>query len=185
MADGYLANQGNLVNVLHADTPSDDWEQYLHDPAKIPVYYKGSGGVWGYDSVTNFAFKNTTDGRINYNSESGGDWSQSQCSNNYYVAYWIFATNKPNIPIIAIQGQRQDRKLSQARSSNTIDNLVTNGLPFESMKILYRLIFQTSDSFSTGTRKAELVDVQDMRGTPSATFEYSPTQNHSELEGIG
>jgi hypothetical protein len=99
------------------------------------------------------------------------------------VAYWIIASNNLNYPVLAIMGQRQDNKLSDAQINNTYESLDLTNFPSPEFCPLYRLIFRTSTSY-TNTPKSYLADVTDLRriksggtgtgsgvGTESAAFQ--------------
>lgn len=61
-------------------------------------------------------------------------------TSNYYVAYFIYATNFVNEPIISVMGQRQDQTIAVARTNNLPNNLSLGTLPSREMKLLYRVI---------------------------------------------
>lgn len=184
LANGGLADEDILINIAHAATPINAFEQYLLKPAKIPVFYKeGITGEWRKDTATDFYFKNTTNGLVNYNSFTT-TWGQTEVSNGYFVAYWIFATNKLTEPIIAVQGQRQDNLLTSAKDFNTFESLVLGSF-FVEFKLLYRVILQTKTSY-VGERKALIADVVDYRTTQTSASSVSGSISpyHSSLQGL-
>jgi len=173
VSDGTVYDEDIAVDIKHAAIPSARFEQVLADPAQIPVYYReGINGYWRKDAPTSFYFKNTAAGRVNWNQFTGATWQQAEGNNGYHVAYWIYATNHVENPVIAIQGQRQDNNLPDAQTNNTLPNLSFGTLPFQEMKVLYRVILQTGTAYG-GTRKAKVQDVSDYRSVsnvPAGTF---------------
>jgi hypothetical protein len=186
VANGQIDDEDLRHFIVHAASPSNPFEQILTDPAEIPVYHRsGVGGPWVVDAATTFPFKNTVGGtgRINYNSESGGTWGQTEVANNNYVAYWLFASNDPNEPIISIQGQREDNDLVASRANNGFNTLNLGGLPSVEWKVLYRLIYQTGNGLG-GTRNAKLKAVDDFRTAALQPGEAAAVTEHSSLAGL-
>lgn len=186
MASGQIDDEDLRHFIVEDPTPTNPFEQILADPAVIPVTYRdGAGGAWVQDAGTTFPFKNTVGGsaRVNFNSESGGTWSQTQAANNDFVAYWLFATNDPNNPIISVQGQREDNTLESARANNGFEALNLGDLPGVEWKILYRLIYATSNGFG-GTRNAQLAAVDDFRTADLQPGQAAAVTAHSSLSGL-
>ena len=161
-----------------------DWAQPLVDPAEIPPMYRtGASGIWGADAATTFAVKNTVAGRVNWNEWTGATWQQTEATNNYHVAYFIYATNGPASPIVSIQGQREDQSLAAAKTNNTPDS-VELGAPITSeIKLLYRLIFKTSSVYAN-TPQARLMDVTDYRNVSSLPSASYVATDHGSLSGL-
>lgn len=186
LENGQIDDEDLRHFITHSATPSNPFEQVLTDPAQIPVYHRaGSGGPWVKDAATNFCFKNFAGGsnRVAYNSESGGVWGQTEVDNNDFVAVWLFATNDPNEPIIAIQGQRQDATSELARTNNGFNSLAFGGLPSAEWKILYRIILQTGNGLG-GTRKAQITAVDDFRTASLLPGVTTPPTSHSSLADL-
>ena len=186
VANGQIDDEDLRHFIVHNASPSNPFEQVLADPAIIPVLHRvGAGGPWVQDAGTTFPIKNTVGGtgRVNYNSEAGGIWGQTEVANNDFVAYWLFATNDPNNPIVSVQGQRQDGTLATARTNNGFGALNLGDLPSAEWKILYRLIYQTSNGFG-GTRQAKLQAIDDFRTAALQPGEAATPTAHSSLSGL-
>jgi len=185
VSDGEVYDEDMVIDITHAAAPSSDFEQILTDPAEVPVFYRtGASGEWIWDAATTFAFKNTAAGRVNYNQYTGGAWQQTQCTDNYYVAYWIVATTGTTEPIISMQGQREDQLLVNAIANNTITSVDFGNLPFAEMKILYRVILRSKTTFG-GTWKAKIADITDFRSSNQTELgsAYVPVY-HGALGGL-
>lgn len=186
LGNGIIADEDLLHSIVHAAAPANPFEQILADPAEIPVYHRsGAGGPWVRDAATTFPFKNFAGGsnRVAYNSVSGGVWGQTEVANNDYTAVWIFATNDPTEPIIAVQGQREDDTLSLARANNGFESLALGALPAAEWKVLWRLIYQTGNGF-LGARKAKLQAVDDYRTAALQPGLATAATAHSSLSGL-
>lgn len=184
VGNGQIDDEDLRHSIVHSATPTNPFEQILTDPAQIPVYYRsGAGGPWVVDAATTFPFKNTAAGRVNYNSELGGTWAQTEVTNNYYVAYWVFATNNPLSPIVSVQGQRQDSNLTDARTNNGFESLNLGTLPAVEWKILYRVIYRTNNVYG-GTRKARLSAIDDFRTAALQAGLATAATAHSSLSGL-
>jgi len=181
ISTGSVLDEDIPITVTHAATPTNRFEQYINDPAKIPVYYRtGASGDWVRDTPTDFYFKNVTTGnqRVAWNEYTGGAWQQTEVGNSNYVAYWIFATNEWLNPIISVQGQREDNNLANAQANNTLNNLDLGDLPSQEMKLLYRVIVRTNNGYG-GTRKAELSNIADFRAVSTVPGNYVPASHAS------
>jgi hypothetical protein len=156
------------------------FSQDLSLPAQIPVWYRsGVSGYWRVKTANNFpVYKATT--RLYYNDTSFG---LTECTNNYFVASWIIATNDQRHPIICILGQRQDSSITAAETNNTLESLSFGTLPFAEMKPLHRLIFKTSNTYSNSVAASlqEILDLRTSSSLPGGT--YTATV-HSSLAGL-
>ena len=169
LGNGEIMDEDIRMPITHNATPTNPFEQVLNDPAQVPVMHlendgtPGSNLAWVLDTPTNFWYKYTVAGRVNYNDTIDGD--QQEATNNNYVAYFIVATNfyKDGTgsilpPIVSIQGQRQDSSLLDAIANNNFSELATN-LPFTEFKLLYIMFVRTSNSFAnTGQVQIEFIE---------------------------
>jgi hypothetical protein len=185
ITNGIIQDEDIEIGITHNATPTDRFEQILSDPAEIPVFYRtGASGDWIWDTATTFAFKNTAAGRVNYNNWTGATWAQQEATDNYYVAYWIVASNSLVEPVISIQGQREDSSLSDALDNNSISSVDFGSLPFQETRVLYRVIIRTKNSFG-GTRYAKISDITDFRTVGSASGGAYVPVYHGSLDGLG
>lgn len=161
LTDGEIHDEDLSHNIIHSDIPSDPFEQFLNDPAKIPVAFI-DGSSFNLDIASDFAFKNTAAGRVNYN-RLNGTWMQQEAVDNNFVAVFIVATSLVNSPIVSIQGQREDVSLTNAQVNNQFAGLVLGDFVSKEIAPLYRIILRTKNTFG-GTREAKIVEVIDLRG---------------------
>jgi hypothetical protein len=94
-------------------------------------------------------------------------------SNNYHVAYWVFATNNPEYPIYVVAGQRQDLTLANARTNNQYVDLSLPEMPSMEMKILYRVILKST---AGSPSYIETQDLRSIQAVSSGT--YTPTSHN-------
>lgn len=185
ITDGVIADEDLFHNISHSPTPSNFFEQVLQNFALLPVMYReGANGEWRQDEATEYPFKNTDLGRVNFN-EFDAEWKQSQVPNNGFVAYYIVFSADIEQPIKVIQGQRTDTTLADAQANNDDRDISWGNVPFQEFKVLYRLILQTSDSY-TNDKKAMLVDVLDLRAARRSPGGGGVVPSaHSNLTGLG
>jgi len=159
------------------------FEQDLGLPAKIPVWYlDGSGPVWRKKTANTFPLLEGTS-RIKYNQFSSPNWLQTDvASNGRYAAIWLFATNNQAEPVMAILGQSDDGTLANAKENNTLDSLSLAGMFLQEMKVIARLIFQSSSSYGNAS-KARLRDVLDLRDVSSIPSGGFIATTHNSLAG--
>lgn len=182
MTNGIIIDEDLMHNIIHSATPANFFEQILQGPAKIPVLYR-DGLDWKQDAATDYPFKNTASGRVNFNQWYVDTWKQTQLGNGQYGVYWIIATNDVLQPIKAVQGQNVYTTLANAQASD--DRQISWGvMPFQEFKVLYRLIIRTDDAYANA-RKAQIVEVLDLRAEKRARGSAVVPTAHSNLTGLG
>jgi len=144
-------------------------------PAKTTcnvLYHSGSGEfAWDAGATLYYKLNSTT---LRYNNVN----ALADVTNNYHVAYWIFATNDPTTPIVSLMGQREDLKLIDAEANNKYESLTLGTLPYQEMKLLYRVILKNASGTAT------FIEAQDLRNVsnlPAGTYLASL---HSALTGL-
>jgi len=183
ISSGIIADEDLFHSITHAASPSNPFEQVLNDPAQIRVAHRsGTSGEWTLDTATDYPFKNTSSGRVNYNLFST-TWQQAQATDGYYIAYWVVATNLRDGPVISVQGQREDSTFEAAQKNNTPTTINFGGLLSAETRFLYRIIVQTDDAFG-GTRKAKLQSVEDFRAHVGALASQLVDQSVSGKPGL-
>jgi len=179
MAGGTFFNEDLEITIVADATPANPFEQSLGDinnPGSIPVMYRSgqdtgttptTDGPWVIDTATTFPIKNVTNGRMVYNSSVTGTWSTTEITNNYYGVMYIVATSDPNNPIISLLGQDEYATFAEAKAASfqayDFGNFIEpDQTPIRDLRVLYKLIYQTSDSY-TNARKTRLVEYEDLR----------------------
>jgi hypothetical protein len=133
--------------------------------------FNRTGGV-GYEwTAKQNAYYYASGGNIYYDNSG-----KTAATSNWYVAYWIFATNDIETPIWSLMGQRQDSSISAARNNNTYESLSFGQLPFKEMKLLYRVIVRNDAS-----PYEETLDLRSVSNLPSGTYVATA---HSSLTGL-
>ena len=160
-------------------------------PANMPMFYLDGPANWRYQAANNFPLINTGSGRMAWNQNTGGTWSLTEATDNYYVLTHVFACNDPTKPVVGIVGQAQYSSIAAARAGATdeINSLVEGELPFAEFIAIGTVIYQTSDSF-TNTPKASIrtndegADYTDWRTSGLSPGSGSVT-DHGSLSGLG
>ena len=135
------------------------------------VYKDGAADFVWIENQTKYYYE---DGGSDINYNNGN--ALAAATANYYVAYWIFATNSTTRPIISLMGQRQDKKLNDARANNKYESLTLGTLPFEEMKLLYRVILKND-----ATPYEETQDLRAVSNLPAGTYIATA---HGVLSGL-
>lgn len=184
--DGKIADEDIEISIVNSPTPTPPWQQVLSPIAKIPIVYRiGPAATvnWLRDTATNFPVKQGTN-TIQYNQLNSGVWSAVDAPDNSYIAVWVIATNDIREPVVAILGSSADTTLFSARDNNQWLTLDFTRLDFFiEFRPLYRLIFQTSSSF-TNTPKAVLVDIIDVSGISVLQVSTGAGTSHLTLGGL-
>ena len=151
-------------------------EDLKYEPAEqttCNVLYKNGDANFQWDAGVSVYYKlNGTN--LRYNNGN----ALADCDNNKYMAMWIFATNDITTPIVALMGQRQDTLIADARANNKYESLALGTLPFQEMKLLYRVLLRNTGSPPTYT---EVQDLRNITNVPSGTYVATA---HNVLTGL-
>jgi hypothetical protein len=184
IGDARVSDEDITINITHAATPANPFEQVLFPTAKIPIFYQTGTGVWAKDTATDYPLKQGSV-RAQYNLFSGGTWTTTDASaDGKYLATFFFATTNIHEPIIGILGQTEYTDLADAEANASWANIVFNELPSQEMKLLHIVIYETSSAFAN-TPKAAIMAVKDVRfGTDREVSAYALNTAHSSLSGL-
>lgn len=150
----------------------EDITNTIAQQTQTRVFYR-SGTNYTYTAKQSNLYT-TTGGNLAYDPGTG----LAAADVSKHVAYWVFATNDPACPIYTLVGQRQDSTIADARANNTYSGLVLLTLPFQEMKVLYRVILQRT---AGGIVHAETADYRDVQNMPGGTYVATL---HSALSGL-
>lgn len=191
LTGGVIFDEDLAYTIVADSSPTNPFEQDLGvgaggaitSPAKIPLYYRsGVAGVERKKAATNFPVYENSGSRISYNAYSGG-WVTSTVPDGSHVAVWLFATHNINEPIVAVLGQRVDDDVADARLNNTYSSVSLDSLPYQNMKVLYRVIYKTDDTY-TNAVKAKIVDMEDYRDVTTLPSGNYVASAHGALTGL-
>ena len=151
----------------------DEDIRHIITPAKTTcnVLYKDGAAdfKWSAGSTTPYY---TSGGNLYYNNGN----VLTTVTSNRYVAYWIFATNDTTTPIISLMGQREDTTIADARTNNKYESLTLGTLPYQEMKLLYRVILRND-----ATPYEEVQDLRTVSNLPAGTYVAT---DHGVLTGL-
>ncbi|KKN68770.1 hypothetical protein LCGC14_0447900 [marine sediment metagenome] len=161
------------ITIEAGEWHDEDIEHAPSQQTTCNVLYKNGSANWEWDAGVSVYYKlNGT--ALRYNNGN----ALADCTPNRYMAMWIFATNDISVPIVALMGQRQDTTLNNARENNTYESLSFGILPFQEMKLLYRVILR-----STGSPPS-YVETQDLRAISNLPAGTYVATAHSTLTGL-
>lgn len=177
---GTFFDEDMQIDVVSTNTPTaNTWQQDLSSPAQIPVLYL-SGTEWKITTPNDYPVKKGT--LLQYNVLSSGTWSVSDITSGDFTVSWILATNNLNYPVVAVLNQSATNTIGQAEELH-FEDLTLPGFPSVEFRPLYRLIYQSANSYSNAT-KAKLVGVQDLRSVSAAGVTPSLISDHGNLSGL-
>jgi hypothetical protein len=177
---GTFFDEDMQVDIVSSNTPTaNTWEQDLSSPAQIPVLYL-DGTAWKITTPNDYPVKKGT--LLQYNVYSAGSWSVSDITSGDFTVSWILATNNLNYPVVAVLNQSATNTIGQAEELH-FEDLTLPGFPSVEFRPLYRLIYQSANSYSNAT-KAKLVGVQDLRSVSAAGVAPSLISDHGNLSGL-
>lgn len=182
--NGILTDEDVEHTIVHSATPSANYEQILNTVAKLPMFRReGASGEWLLDTATDYLVRPGTS-HIQYNLDTAGTWSSVDAGEGNTIAMWVFATNFVSEPIRLVLGQRTDATLVDAQNNNTYESLNLSNLPGQEFKVLYRLLFKTSTTY-TNSLKVRLLEIKDLRKTIDQGQIVINSTDHSQLTGLG
>ena len=144
------------AGVIH----DEDLDQSIGAQTTCNVLYKDGSADWKWDAAAT-TYYNGAAGSLKYNNGN----TLAAAGANQYLASWIFATNDPTRPIVAIIGQRVDTTLANARANNKYESLALGTLPFKEMKLLYRVILRNDAAPFEETQ-----DLRSVSNVPAGTY---------------
>ena len=183
VATGSIWDEDVEIKVTTPYAAGTKYSQTLASPAEIPVYYRLGTTPWKKKTTTTYPLYENGTAACFYNDLNGGDWKLTACSNADFVCSWIFGTTNIREPIICILGQRTDTSLLNAQTNNTLSGISFGTIPFQEMKLLCRIIFQTSSLYSNAVhaRAREILDQRAVSTLQGGTFSLV---DHSQLSGL-
>lgn len=178
LTDGVLHDEDLHINP-HDSGGDVRFRQDLTPISQIPVFHRDTvTGVWRRKDATDFPVQEgpgAGNDRLQWNDPDAGGagvWGLSEVGDNGFVAVFLACIPDLGEPIFAILGQEEHGTLQDAQENNNYADLAL-GTDFREQRVLYRLIFQTNDTYAN-TPKARLVDVTDLRtaqlGSPAGTI---------------
>lgn len=183
LADGTFFDEDMQIDITHSATPTaNTWQQRLQSGAYIPVFYHENSS-WKKDTATQFPIKQGT-ARARYNLNTAGVWSTVDIDNSKFGVMYIVATNNLNEPVISILGQSQYTDLGSAEEA-VWEDLNLDDFPVFEFRPLYKIIIQTSDSY-TNTPHVRFRGVFDLRRIISSggAIPTTPVSDHGSMTGL-
>jgi hypothetical protein len=169
------------IDIVSSNTPTaNTFEQDLNSPARIPILYL-EGSEWRITSPTDYAVKQGT-ARPQYNLYTGGAWTLVDVTNTDFTCTWILATNNLNYPVVGIISQSNLSTLNNAEAA-VFEDLDLPGFPSVEFRPLYKLIFQSNNSYSN-TPHTRLRGITDLRSISSVGVTPSLISDHGNLSGL-
>lgn len=166
VSNGIISDEDLRISISQGSS-GNYFTQQINYPGYFPVFYRSGSdglGTWRKDPAIIFPYKNLGAGtRVTFNELSGTVWKQTETNNNNFVAYYIYATDEIYQPVIAVQGQRQDTSLIDAKNNNVPGTLSFTDFPIVEAKLLYRIIVKTNASYTGNPFYARIEDVTDYR----------------------
>jgi len=179
---GDASDEDIKITPTHAISPSGLWEQFLNDPGQFETFYRdGAAAEWTWDSALELWMK-TGGGRLYYNLNTAGTWSQTETPDNKFCVYWFAITNFAINPIVVIQGQAYYDKAADAEAAAWTD-LDLSGLFSAEVHPLHRIIFRTKSTYA-GTKKSRIDSVTDFRKVSTTPGSGVATSLHGGLPDL-
>lgn len=197
--DGYAGEQASLSfnsgSTWSPNASSDygfeakvleggEFKQVLDPIANLPILYReGASGNWRKITASEYLVATAVSGRAYWNENTGVTWQLTEATDGYIVGMWAFATNDINHPVVLFMGQREDVDLSAAQANQLYQSLTFGTLPSLELKVLYRFLFETNDTFTNAVKTA-LREAQDLRAAIDSSLPAATPNDHGSLSGL-
>ena len=171
-AGGFTGTFTNTTLSILKGVLWDDFNLKITTPGtttQVPIFYR-NGSVWNWTALSN-TVHHIVSTHVQY--DNAGTMASAAGD---YVAYWIFATNNINYPLISVMGQRKDTNITNARANNTYESLSFGVLPFAEYKILYRVIVRDDAT--------PYEETQDLRGLTNVSSGTYVATSHGTLTNL-
>lgn len=192
----FSCDNGSILDEDLTFNIADGSPQDLSPILNAPVLFKtGAGADWRIDTPTAYPVKSFSggSGRLAYNENSGGTWTQTELTNGYFVLAHIFATNDVTYPVIAIQGEQEYSTLATATTgaTNEINSLVAAGIPLSEFLYIGAVVYESNSGYTNAIKARVRVnsngdDFVDFRGKgiSPASGSGSGVSTHDDLAGV-
>jgi hypothetical protein len=176
---GKIADEDILVTIIDDDTPTAYWEQPL-TPLKSYKYYRNgaNGDLRRIDDSTSPFY--LISNKVQLNPYSAGSWGLSPMTNNKYGAYWIIYTSDITNPVKIFLGQEEADSLNDAQENNTLSTLDLGSVPFEEIKVAYRVIVKQV----VASPYFEITQIDNMLVDPVTGIPTLTPSSHGALTGL-
>jgi hypothetical protein len=182
LTDGSIKVAERTFYITNATNPINSFEDKMSPLLYTKNFYRlGITNDFTVDTVSTIPLKKGITLPY-YNKNTSGTWSLEEATTGNYISVFIGCSTdiRPNSNFFAIMGQWQDTTLLNAKANQTFSNLDLGNLNKKACKILYKLIYKVSSSY-TNSIKATLVDVEDLRSVATIEVTASTTMEHNSL----
>ena len=171
-----FADEDIVHTVTHSNNPNGYYEQTLIGAAVIPAMYKLNQHWVETDGDSTPWLMGTT--RAAYNQITGGAGQLTDVPNNYYVTYWLCATNDMRKPVKVVLGNMAWASAADAYN----DEFDTTGIPLPEIVPMYKIVLHVNDSYTNNTEHVVIQQVFTLtsRQTSMSLRAFSPV-SHDNL----
>lgn len=174
-----IADEDIIVTIVDDDTPTAYFEQPLTPLQSYKYYRDGANGDLRRADDSTIPFL-VVGNKVQLNPFTGGVWTLTDMTINKFGAYWNIWTTDISNPVKMFLGQEESDSLNNAIEDNTLSSLDLGSIPFEEIKVAYRIIVQqinTAPYYVIEQIDNMLVDP--ITGIPTLT-----PSSHGALDGL-
>lgn len=170
-----IADEDLEHNIVHAASPSANYEQILNTAASLPVMYK-SGTTYVVTTASTVPWVAGTS-TARYNLISGGSGSLADAGEGKYLSYWLVATNSIANPVRLIMGTTTNDTVDDAYA----EVFDASGVPVAEVVGLYQIVLQTSTSYTANTPHVRIAAVRTISDRVASTNNAFSATSHDAL----
>lgn len=165
--DGVFFDEDIAIQITDTASPTEHHQQELGPIAKIPVYHiHGTelDPVWRKVDASDVPLFLDSGNTPFYSKLVGGNWTQTNVSNDHYIAQVICVTGDINNPLICLNSVSESQSAAEAAIGIDI-SLRASGAPFSELKPIEYVIYQCSSNYSNdyGARLVGVLSAGEVR----------------------
>jgi hypothetical protein len=170
-----IADEDLEHTIVHAASPSANYEQILNTAASLPVMYK-SGTTYVITTASTVPWVAGTS-TARYNLISGGSGSLADAGEGKYLTYWLVATNSVTNPVRLIMGTTTNDTVDDAYA----EVFDASGVPVAEVVGMYQIVLQTSTSYTANTPRVRIAAVRTISDRVASTNNAFSATSHDAL----
>ena len=174
-----FADEDLVHEITHSSSPTNPYEQVLSSNAIIPtLYLNGTSYVQTTASSVPWVAGASL---ARYNPVTSGSGSLVDVTNNYYMSYWIVATNDSVYPIKTIMGHIQSNKIEDIEAETFGDY----GLPVPELVPMYHIVLRVDNAYVNNAPHVVISKVLRLTSRESTATSAFSASSHDALAGRG
>lgn len=181
-------NAGVRFSISSGSIMDEDIEwaiSALNSGGPYTMLYRSGVTDWAWTTTNSVPYLyNAGTNKIQINSNSGGNFSLTDVTNNNYVNYYLFATSAIDVNkrLFLIPGQTIYSSLTLANEESFLNLNFASGIPLEEFAPLWKITYRYQTG-SSSTGRARIESITKLQGTKVSVSMSGSGSAHNSLSG--